>query len=745
MICLYNLIAMKNNYPTKMQAVNVTVERVMSFGVFVRLSNGAPGYIRRRELDLDADVEPSEIVQEGQEISAVVMSAGEIDSRAELSRRMTLKDPWPEFAQHNHEGDVLRGTVRALHPSGAFIRVQAGVNGFVPLAEIASWHVTKPEDLIWIGDTVEALIKDIDADQKRLSLSIKALMLRRDPVKNLSKSSGQSDITLPLPPLTKSAPQISKAMRDHIGPILVLDDHDKIRSSLTSWLNQRGFQALGAETLEEAISRIEEHNCHVVLVDLNLVERDGLELVRHLRKNGNQAHACIMSSLDMLTERAEEIEIAQVAQVFPKPLDIEEIEAFLLRLAHDEPIPAWRATPRSSSMVHKAKPIQRDHTSIRQQIQSTLEQVTQFIRAEIGLIFHLDRTSQTISILAQAGEVPIHTKAIYGLSASPVEDVMRGGEPIFENHALAYTSRPKFAKLLELLSFESCIGVPIQVNDEIQHVAFFFHHSPDAFSHYRLRDAQAGSLTISSLLTREILEKQLQSLNPLLLSGELARGFGHDVFNKITALDLETRLLNGQNSLAEIRTTAQRFLDLVLDLKATVQAFQQLLQTNVTQESFDVSRVLSSAVNLLNPIAQKEHVKVEVNLAENLPLVKGNNIILQQVFLNLMLNSVQQMSLKAEKYHWKGNRVLRIAISLNNKAHQIRIRFTDNGPGIHQAHIKKIFLPGFSTRGGSGLGLYIASSFIQSLGGALRVQETLILVGTIFIVEVPFIAKETIQ
>jgi signal transduction histidine kinase/predicted RNA-binding protein with RPS1 domain/DNA-binding response OmpR family regulator len=726
------------------QQVDVTVERVLPFGVFVRLPNGALGYIRRRELDLDADIEPSDIVQEGQKIQAVVLKTEEADNKVELSRRATLKDPWPEFAQHNHEGDVIRGTVRALHPNGAFVRVKAGVNGFVPLAEIASWQVDKPENVLWVGDTVEAIITNLDINNQRLTLSIKTLMFQRDVIKTPSRALRQPAVQSSLSAPVKPVSPISSVTRDQLGTILVVDDNDEVRSSLTSWLNHRGFMALEAESLENAINQIEKHNCRVLLADLNLVEKDGLELVRHLRRNGNQAHICIMSSLVSLTERAEEIEIAQVAQVFPKPLDIEDIEAFLLRLARGEPTSTWRAAPRPSPIQRETELIPGDHFSIRQRIQTTLEQVTQLLRAEIGLIFQLDRASHTVSILARAGDGPIRLEAVYGLSASPVEDVIREGEPIFETHVSEH-AKAKFAKLLELLSFESCIGVPIQVNDEIQHAAFFFHQKPDAFSHYRLRDVQAGSLLFAALLTREALEKQLQSLNPMLLSGELARGFGHDVFNKITALDLEARLLIGQKTHDEMHISAQHLLDLILDLKATVQAFQELLQTKEAQESFDVNQVVSNAISLLRPIAHKNHAKVEVNLVANLPPVSGNNIILQQVFLNLMLNAVQQMSLKADNFQWSGQRLLRVATSLNKKMQRIRIRFIDNGPGIHQAYLKKIFSPGFSTRGGSGLGLYIARGFIQSLGGTLRVQETLVPLGTTFVVEVPFVAQEVIQ
>lgn len=732
--CLYNLVTMQ--HLTNSQWLEVTVERVRPFGVFVLLPDGTRGYIRRRELDLDADIDPAEVVRDGQKIQAVVIKDEKTDAHVELSRRATLKDPWNDIRQHYHEGDVVRGTVRALHTNGAFVRIQAGINGFVPLGDIASWSVGKPDDVLWIGDTVEAIIKDIDANQKRLSLSIKALMAPRDTVKSPSQPVIQSGNTVPLPGLARPSPPISLAMQNQLGPVLVVDDHDQMRSSLTSWLLRRGFTAMEAKSLEEAIDQIERHNCRVLLVDLNLVDKDGLDLVRHLRKNRRQALICVMSSMETLNERAEEIQAAQVVQVFAKPLDIEEIDAFLVRLASGETVPPWRATPRLMPMPRETEPIQRDKISIQQHIQSTLEQVTQLIRAETGIIFHADQASQTVSILALAGKELIRTDAVYGLGASPVADVIHDAQQILANHISA-SGKARFTKLLELLPFESCIGVPIRVNDEVQYAAFFFHPKPEMFSYYRLHDAQAGSLLFAALLSREILEKQLQSLNPILLSGELARGFGHDVFNKITALDLETRLLIGQSSFAEIQATSQRLLGLVIDLKATVQAFQQLLQTKEAQEGFDVKQVINRAVDLLHPIAQKERVKVELNLMDSPLPVRGNSVILQQVFLNLMLNSVQQMLLKAENYQWRGQRVLRITTSLIHKAQRIRIRFIDNGPGIHQAHLKKIFSPGFSTRGGSGLGLYIARGFVQSLGGTLRVQESLVPLGTTFVVEVP--------
>jgi signal transduction histidine kinase/DNA-binding response OmpR family regulator/predicted RNA-binding protein with RPS1 domain len=726
------------------QKVDAVIERILPFGVFVRLPDGSPGYIRRRELDLDADVEPAEIVKEGQKIQTVVIKTEEEGNNIELSRRATLKDPWLEFAQHNRERGTVRGRVRALHPNGAFMRVQAGINGFVPLAEIATWQVDKPEDVLWIGDMVEARITEIDPTSQRLTLSIKAVMLQRDAIKTSPLTSSQPITQSSLSVSPKLSSPISSDIRDKVGAILVVDDHNEVCSSLTEWLEQRGFVAMGADSLDKAIDLFKKHDYQVLLADLNLMGKDGMDLVHHLRKNGHQTHICIMSSMDELNERAEEIEAARVLQVFPKPLDVEEIEAFFLQLARGEPVLAWRAAQKASPSPRMVKAAQSDLLPIRKRIQSTLDEVTLLIRAEIGLIFQLDPASQTISILARSGEAPLHLEALYGLNASPVEDVIRDGGSVFETH-VSEKARAKFAKLLELLPFESCIGVPVQINDETQYAAFFFHREAEVFSHHRLRDAQAAALLLASILTREVLEKQIQSLNPMLLSGELARGFGHDVFNKITALDLEARLLIDQRSRDEAQTSTQHLLDLILDLKATVWAFQQLLQTKGINESFDVNQAVKNAITLLLPVAQKERAKIEVNLVPDPPYVFGNSIILQQVVLNLMLNAIQQMSLKAERFHWESRRAMRVTTSINKKEGKIRIRIADNGPGIHQAHLKKIFSHGFSTRGGSGLGLNIAQGFIQSLGGALRVQETLIPLGTTFAVEVPFDTQEADQ
>jgi len=100
--------------------------------------------------------------------------------------------------------------------------------------------------------------------------------------------------------------------------------------------------------------------------------------------------------------------------------------------------------------------------------------------------------------------------------------------------------------------------------------------------------------------------------------------------------------------------------------------------------------------------------------------------------LNLMLNAIQQMSNKPE-----GQRVLTVSTGYTqeDEGAWAAIRFSDSGPGIHRQLWDKIFALGFTTRaGGSGLGLYIVRSLVESMGGRIEVEKSLIPLGTTFVV-----------
>ncbi len=726
------------------QRVEGIVENVFPFGVFVRLGDTTKAYIRRRDLDLDADVEPAEVVREGDRITGVIINLGNSHKHLELSRRATMCDYWEEFVHHYHEGSVVTGIVQSLNSHGVFVRLLPGLNGFVPLEELATWRVSRPEELFWVDDEIEAIVMRISPGKKKVRLSIKARLEQRakalgifDRISGAPDDSPHRKAAAPVG-IARYSEQIESFIHHNVGPVLVVDDHAEVRGPLAAWLNQCGLEVSQAESLSEGLAQIGQREWRVILIDLNLLEYDGLDLVRFAMEQGSRAHICVMSSHDSLIERAADIELAGVSQVFAKPLDVNELKQFLLRLARGESVPQWRAMTQTAASVFPAFPdiaaIERKEDSPLHRLQIALDQVTDTLRAQIGLIFGMDPSSRAISVLAQAGDDALKADALYGLCDSPVEDVICEDAPIFENR-VSEKAQARFSKLSDLLKFESCIGVPIRVHEEIRHAAFFFHRDPDAFSKYRVRDARAGATLFAALLAEEAMNRRLRSLHPMLLGGELAAGFGHEVANKISGLELQLLQLPIHGDRDELQAELANVLNLTLDLKSTVEAFQQLPRSNEGQMAVDlcdVNATIQRAKLLLRPVARREGVKISQKLAPNLPPVTGSAITLQQVFLNLMLNAVQQMSLRSAEH-----RVLAISSSAGKEPFPVQVRFWDTGPGIHKPLWEKIFSPGFSTRNGSGLGLFIARNFLHSLGGRIRVEESFIPLGTTFLVELP--------
>ena len=106
---------------------------------------------------------------------------------------------------------------------------------------------------------------------------------------------------------------------------------------------------------------------------------------------------------------------------------------------------------------------------------------------------------------------------------------------------------------------------------------------------------------------------------------------------------------------------------------------------------------------------------------------------LRQIFLNVMLNAIQQMAILGRQ----GNLIIEISY-VPRASPPLKVRFTDEGPGIHAQLWERIFDFGFTTKkGGAGLGLTISRQIVTSLGGKLQVEESHMLWGTTFLLELP--------
>jgi small subunit ribosomal protein S1 len=152
--------------------VTGTISNIVDFGAFVDL-DGIDGLIHISELSWSHVNHPSEVLDIGQEVEVKVLDIDRERQRISLGLKQTQTDPWQQVVQTYSEGDVVEGRVTKVVTFGAFVEILPGVEGLVHISELANHHVENPREVVNQGDAVRAKVIEMDADRRRLSLSLK--------------------------------------------------------------------------------------------------------------------------------------------------------------------------------------------------------------------------------------------------------------------------------------------------------------------------------------------------------------------------------------------------------------------------------------------------------------------------------------------------------------------------------------------------------------------------------------------
>ena len=156
------------------QILDGQVERLTDFGAFVDIG-GLDGLVHISDLSWFRINHPSEVVSAGDKIQVQVLDFNKEKNRISLGLKQILPQPWDVFIENRKVGDVAIGKVVNILDFGAFVRLNEGVDGLVHVSQISKEHVNKPSDKLKIGQEVNVKIIDINEEEKRISLSMRAL------------------------------------------------------------------------------------------------------------------------------------------------------------------------------------------------------------------------------------------------------------------------------------------------------------------------------------------------------------------------------------------------------------------------------------------------------------------------------------------------------------------------------------------------------------------------------------------
>jgi small subunit ribosomal protein S1 len=131
------------------------------------------GLIHISELSWSHVNHPSEVLEIGQDVKVKVLDIDRDRQRISLGLKQTQSDPWQQVLETYNEGDTVEGKVTKVVTFGAFVEIMPGVEGLVHISELAQHHVENPREIVSQGDLVQAKIIEVDAERRRLSLSLK--------------------------------------------------------------------------------------------------------------------------------------------------------------------------------------------------------------------------------------------------------------------------------------------------------------------------------------------------------------------------------------------------------------------------------------------------------------------------------------------------------------------------------------------------------------------------------------------
>jgi len=158
------------------------VSNVTDYGAFVEIEPGVEGLVHVSEMDwTNKNVNPSKVVQVGDELQVMVLDVDEERRRISLGIKQVTSNPWETFAAIHKKGDKVEGQIKSITDFGIFIGLDGGIDGLIHLSDI-SWNSTG-EDIARNykkGDTLEAVVLAVDPERERISLGVK--QMEQDPM-----------------------------------------------------------------------------------------------------------------------------------------------------------------------------------------------------------------------------------------------------------------------------------------------------------------------------------------------------------------------------------------------------------------------------------------------------------------------------------------------------------------------------------------------------------------------------------
>lgn len=740
------------------------VQKIWKFGLLIDIEKGVTGLIRTPELSWDEHVSDAtefifqgDRLREGRLISAMVIRTDTQRDQLLLSLRQALYDPWKSHSQHYTPGLLVKGIVKIIYPSFAIIEMDDHITARMEIEEVVPWKIRSIESILEKGDHIEAIVVSRDENRRQIIVSMKSrldrlvkdISLPQTTTSNIETEPSESPSDFP------HSDSIHAVQPKKVNKILIIDDEEAQYLYLETILEELGYQDITCcGDFRKGVDLVKEGKFDLILLDIrgSNGEVEGITAAEDIIALHREVLIVLVTGEErLITEKRVQQMSDEVAGLVLKPLTMEKIADLLGRIERTGHA-GWPGllSEKEKAAIRFVRDIAqtgKQRRSQQQVIGDILTKVTRETRADKSAVFSMDfRTNRVQLISSKSIQVESVQASGYKLPKSPVNDVVCEKEHIFENDI--ENNEGKYRNLRRVIEFRSCIAVPVPgATDDIGYGIFVFHSRNDHFNVEDLIRVEAAADIISWIIREQWLIQQVAADQRLTLLGSTITSIGHELRNHVGALEVLTALEKAWQELKknpELLTDAnfsrnriEHYFELLNDAKRGTAALADILLGAVKErqeQMLDPNASIESALKMVEHRAVKAGITLKFDKSW-LPKIHGSPLELQQIFVNMLVNSIEQIP---NAHREQGSITIQSFYNRSEKEFPVAIRITDTGPGIHTRNLDKIFEPMVTTKpSGTGMGLYICRDLLSLIGGRIRVEATAIMVGSSFIVELP--------
>ena len=168
-------------YPvgTKIQG---RIKNITEFGIFIGIDEGIDGLVHISDMSWTQHLKhPSELFKKGQEVQAIVLNIDKENQRFSLGMKQLNRNPWDEIHHRYRVGQMVKGKVTNVTKFGAFVELEAGIEGLVHISELSHKRVDKAAEVVNAGDEIQAVVINVDPKKHKIGLSLKDMTRYQGP------------------------------------------------------------------------------------------------------------------------------------------------------------------------------------------------------------------------------------------------------------------------------------------------------------------------------------------------------------------------------------------------------------------------------------------------------------------------------------------------------------------------------------------------------------------------------------